>query len=151
MKFLSIILVPLLFISCNLQAQRGKIKTYMFPDEIECLLVEIRLRNNKYILIAGYCPHKELSSSFLSHVGRALDKMLGKYENILIIGDFNSTQNELCMRDFCETYSLENLIKEPTCYKNPKNPSSIDVMLTNTPNSFQNELDDLQRQMVTIL
>ena len=32
MKFLSIILVPLLFISCNLQAQRGKIKTYMSED-----------------------------------------------------------------------------------------------------------------------
>ena len=37
---------------------------------------------------------------------------------------------------FCETYGIENLIKEPTCFKNPYNPSSIDIMLTNTVNNF---------------
>ena len=35
------------------------------------------------------------------------------------------------MKDFCELYNLENLIKDPTCYKNASNPSSIDVILTN--------------------
>ena len=44
------------------------------------------------------------------------------------------------MKDFCERYNLENLIKEPTCFKNPNNPSSIDVMLTNRKNSFQNSM-----------
>ena len=44
------------------------------------------------------------------------------------------------MNDFCETYNLENLIKEPTCFKNPNNPSSIDVTLTNRKNSFQNSM-----------
>ena len=28
----------------------------------------------------------------------------------------------------------------PTCFKNPQNPSSIDLMLTNKPRSFQNNL-----------
>ena len=44
------------------------------------------------------------------------------------------------MNDFCGTCNLENLIKEPTCFKNPNNPSSIDVMLTNRKNSFQNSM-----------
>ena len=44
------------------------------------------------------------------------------------------------MKDFCETYDLENLITDPTCFKNPDNPSSIDVMLTNRVNSFQNSM-----------
>ena len=44
------------------------------------------------------------------------------------------------MKDFCEIYNLENLIKEATCFKNPDNPSSIDVMLTNRKNSFQNSM-----------
>ena len=52
----------------------------------------------------------------------------------------NSTQEEHCMTDFCDTYDLENLINEPTCFKNPINPSSIDVMLTNRKRIFQNSM-----------
>ena len=44
------------------------------------------------------------------------------------------------MIDFCETHNLENLIKVPTCFKNLMNPSSIDVILTNRKNSFQNTM-----------
>ena len=40
---------------------------------------------------------------------------------ILILGDFNATIHEEAMHDFCEMYDLENLIKEPTCYKNAEN------------------------------
>ena len=42
------------------------------------------------------------------------------------------------MKEFCDSYSLSNLIQEPTCFKNQHNPSSIDVMLTNRPRQFQN-------------
>ena len=38
------------------------------------------------------------------------------------------------MSEFCQTYNLYNLITEPTCYKNPNNPSSIDMILTNPNN-----------------
>ena len=34
-------------------------------------------------------------------------------------------------------YNVKNLIKEPTCFKNPLNPSSIDVILTNRGGRFQ--------------
>ena len=61
------------------------------------------------------------------------------------------------MKDFCELYSLENLIKEPTCYKNPNNPSLIDLMLTNRKNYFCNSttietgLSDCHKMTVTVL
>ena len=42
------------------------------------------------------------------------------------------------MKDFCDIYSFQNLIKEPTCFKNPTNPKCIDLMLTNRHCSFQN-------------
>ena len=44
------------------------------------------------------------------------------------------------MNDFCKVYNLFSLIKEPTCFKNPYNPSCIDLFLTNRPRSFQNAL-----------
>ena len=34
------------------------------------------------------------------------------------------------MQEFCELYNLKNPVKEPTCYKNPENPSCIDLILT---------------------
>ena len=88
----------------------------------------------------GYNPPKNDIFYFLSHVGKQLDKFLPTYENMLILGDFNSTIYEKEMKDFCEMYNLTNLIKEPTCYKNADNPSSIDVMITNKKGSFQNSI-----------
>ena len=44
------------------------------------------------------------------------------------------------MREFSELYCLKNLVKDPTCYKNPQNPSCIDLILTNRPNSFQHTM-----------
>ena len=41
------------------------------------------------------------------------------------------------MKMFCESYSLQNLIKQPTCYKNPSRPTCIDLILTNVLCSFQ--------------
>ena len=38
---------------------------------------------------------------------------------------------------FCEKYKLPNLVKHPTCFKNPENLSSMDLLLTNKPLSFQ--------------
>ena len=134
-----------------------EIKSYTFPNDVECILIEFRLRHKKYILVTGYNPHKDTISYFLSHVGKALDKLLGNYDNILIIGDFNSSQTETHMKIFCETYDLENLIKVPTCFKNVNNPSSIDVMLTNRKNSFQNSmvietgLSDHHKMTVSVL
>ena len=42
------------------------------------------------------------------------------------------------MKEFTETYNLNNLIKGPTGFKNPLNPSLIDLILTNRSRSFQN-------------
>ena len=119
-----------------------QIKSYALPGDIECIFVEIKLRNKKYIIVGGggYNPHRDSTSYFLSHIGKALEELLDNYDNIILLGDFNSSQEEQCMNDFCETYNLENLIKEPTCFKNPNNPSSIDVMLPNRKNSFQNSM-----------
>ena len=79
-------------------------------------------------------------SYFLSHVGRKLDKLLPKYVIILLLGDWNSAVTETEMKEFCEIYNLENLIKHPTCHKSAANPSSIDTMLTNKTKSFQNSM-----------
>ena len=66
--------------------------------------------------------------------------MLGNYDNLLLIGDFNSSVSESKLKDFCDVHNLVNLIKGPTCFMNASNPSSIDVMLTNRKSSFKNSM-----------
>ena len=61
------------------------------------------------------------------------------------------------MKDFCETYALENLITEATCFKSTERPSCIDVMLTNRKLSFHNSttletgLSDFHAMTVSVL
>ena len=58
------------------------------------------------------------------------------YDNFLSVVDFNSEMTESAMKNFCGTYHLHNLIKDPTCYENLDKPSCIDLILTNFPKSF---------------
>ena len=44
--------------------------------------------------------------------------------------------SELSLNKFCQTYNLEIIVNKATCLKNPKNPSCIDLMLTNKPERF---------------
>ena len=74
-----------------------------------------------------------------------------------MIGDFNSDVNQSCMKAFCESYNLSSPIKEPTYYKNPQNPSFIDLNLTNSPYSFQSScvietgISDFRKMTVTVV
>ena len=58
------------------------------------------------------------------------------YGNFLIVGDFNSEMTESAVENFCGTYHLHNLIKDPKRFKNPNKSSCIDWLLTNFANSF---------------
>ena len=61
------------------------------------------------------------------------------------------------MSGFCDKIGLKSLIKYSTYHKNPENPSSIDLILTNNLRSFQNSciiekgLSDLHRMVLSIM
>ena len=120
------------------------------PTDNECIFIEINLFKKKWLICGFYNPHK---TQILKHV---LDYYLS-YDNIIILGDCNSEQTETYMKDFINAYDLKNLVKEPTCYKNPRNPSCIDLILTNRYMSFQNTttvesgLSDFHKMTITIM
>ena len=97
--------------------------------------------NLTYEKLNGYCfggynQMKINIDSYLQTLSSILDKHLPKYDNIIPLADFNAEIVDSSMQQFCETYHLNNLIKDPTCFKNPPNPSSIDLILTNRPKKF---------------
>ena len=52
-------------------------------------------------------------------------------------GDFHANTSDSLMKEFCSINRLKNLINEPTCYKDSKKPTYIDLILTNQPTLFQ--------------
>ena len=82
---------------------------------------------------------------FIFYIGIALIALIA-FKNLILIGGFNNDINHSYMKTFYESYILSSLIKEQTCYKNPRNHwlihwldhSCIDLILTNSPYSFQN-------------
>ena len=109
---------------------------------------------------ASYNPHKSNTLDHVHHLGNGIDGIVNGiviYDNILLLGNFNSEFSERCLSDFCDIYSSKNFVKEPTCYKNPDNPSCIDLFLPNRPITFQctttrgTGISDLHKLVVTVL
>ena len=131
-----------------------------FDCDNEGIFLELNLRKSKWLLFAGYNPKKERISPYLNNVETVLSKFIKNYDNIIIMGDFNCDMKNLennPLLDFCETYSLKNIVNAPTCYKNPSSPTTIDVILTNRKESFcdvtviETGLSDFHKMTVTCL
>ena len=67
----------------------------------------------------------------MHNLNKGLHKYIANYDNILHLGDLNLKFSEPCLNDFRDIYNLKTLVKEPTCYENPHNPSCTDLFLTN--------------------
>ena len=99
----------------------------------------------------------QIPSCFLWVLGRNLNLLSTKYDNILLLGDFNAEVENNFLKEFCDLYGMKSLIRIPTCYKNPANSTCIDLMLTNSNRSFQNSctietgLSDFHKMIVTVL
>ena len=89
---------------------------------------------------------KERIFHFTENIVSSLDKFIETFDNLLQIGDFNSTSEEEDMKEFCEI-----------CVLSVQNPTSIDVILTNKSNSFYNScsietgLSDHHKMTITVL
>ena len=133
------------------------LSTICIPTDKECIFIEINLFKKKWIICGFYNPHKNQIENQVLFLRKSLDYYLSYYDNIIILGDFNSEPTETHMKEFINTYDLKNLVKEPTCYKNPLNPSCIDLILTNRCMSFQNTttvetgLSDFHRMTITVM
>ena len=123
----------------------------------EGFYVEINLRKKKWLLCCSYNPNKNNIQFHLENLTKSLALYSSNYENLIILGDFNVSIDNSYMAGFCDTYDLRSLIMEPTCYKNPENPTCIDLILTNHHLSFQNScvletgLSDFHKMTVTIM
>ena len=125
--------------------------------KIEGFFIELNLRRKKWLLCCSYNPKYSQISHHLQEIGKDLDGLTSRYENIVLMGDFNAEPTDTTLSDFCEIYNLKNVIKDKTCFKNPNKPSCIDLVITNRPKGFQNSmvigtgLSDFHKMCITVM
>ena len=105
----------------------------------------------------AYNPDKSMISTHLSTLTKILCHYSPLYDNIVLIGDFNSEYTEDSMHEFYSLFNFVSLIKNSTCFKSVENPLCIDLILTNRPKSFQKSmvietgLSDFHKLTITVL
>ena len=80
-----------------------------------------------------------------------------KYNDILLMVDFNAEISETSFPSFSEVYEVKSIINQSTYWKNPTNPWCIGLFLTNSSNSFQkttvleSDLSDFHKLIVPMM
>ena len=77
---------------------------------IERLFAEFNFENTRTLINCSYNPQLFLKK-YSTALRNSLDLHSSKYEQILILGDFNVEIEEAYMKSFCENYNLKSLIK----------------------------------------
>ena len=123
----------------------------------EYFLVESSLMKQNWLKICNYNPIKTMIKGYLEYISKEIDSHSSKYDNFLLLGDFNSEPTEEAMKIFFQIYNFKNLLDKPTCCKNPTNLSCVDLIIKNNPRSFQNSctfetgLSDFHKMTLTVL
>ena len=99
------------------------------------------MRSKKWLISCSYNPNVNSIQKHLSQISRGIDFYSTKYENFIVMGDFNIDISSLGvgfdkLSEFINLFDLTNLIKENTCITKD-HQSTIDLILTNRPLSFQ--------------
>ena len=125
--------------------------------KLKAFFVEIIFHKKKWLVNCSYNPHKNSIKNHLEIISRELDTFTTKYENMLLLGDFNACADDETMKNLCSSYGLHKLIKQQLSYKNPENLSCIDLILTNKAKSFESTwvmetgLSDFHRMTISVL
>ena len=124
---------------------------------VESISIELNLRKRKWLVNCSYNANNSNIRDHPRSLGKSLDTLLTNYDKVFLMGDFNAEEANIHIKDFCNLYKLKNLIKVPTCFKDPDNPKAINLMLTNSVRSFQSScaietsLSGFHKTTVTVL
>ena len=102
----------------------------------ETICLELNIVKKKCCFLFAYRPPNTDKKEFFDEISVSLNKILGKYDTIILACDLNIDQLRSCsdssknhLSDMKGIFSLTNLIKEQTCFKS-QNSTLLDLILT---------------------
>ena len=100
------------------------------------IAIEIHQNKSSWLFIGIYKPPSQSDKEFTNRLSSIIDYYSPKYENLILIGDFNLSIENQYLDALIQTYNLNNLINKPTCFQS-NTPTCIDLILTNKKNLFK--------------
>ena len=88
--------------------------------------VGINLRSKTWVISGSYNPNVGIIYNHTVNLSKNIYIFSSRYENFIVIDDFNVEMTNNYLEEFCASYNLKNVVKQPTCLKNPDNPTLID-------------------------
>ena len=67
----------------------------------EYYLAELNLRKQKWPVVCNYNLHKTMIKGYLEYISKEIDSHSSKYDNFLLLGDYNSEPAAEAMKRFC--------------------------------------------------
>ena len=84
-----------------------RLKTNKTAGDIEGIFIELFIYKSKWFLMGGYNPNNDSTAYFLSYVSKTIDLYLKDYENIILLGHFNSIFPDHTRNEFCQMFNLQ--------------------------------------------
>ena len=103
------------------------------PD-IQVVPFEINVRKQKWLILPIYRPPQQNSEYFVGEISKLIDRY-SRYDNAMVLGDFNLEQGDKALPSLIQYHDLYNMIKHPTCFKSSKG-RCIELIFINRKHSF---------------
>ena len=84
---------------------------------MEGIFIKINLRKANWLIFATYLPPWQGKSYHFDIISKALDLYGAKYENMILVGDFNTKELEQVFSAFIYEQHLHNIVSFPACFK----------------------------------
>ena len=101
---------------------------YKIRDNLELVFVDVNIQKKKWLLD---CCYNKISNH-LHHLNKCLNVYMKSHDKILIMGDLNSEVSDNFWMIFAILAVSRILNRGLICFRNPNNPSCIDLFLTIT-------------------
>ena len=105
-------------------------------SNLKLIAIEIHQNKRRWLFIGTYKPPSQSDNELTKRLSLIIDCYSPKYENLILIGDFNLSSENQHLDALIQSYNLNNLINKPRCFQ-PNTPTCIDLILTNKKNLFK--------------
>ena len=112
-----------------MRISRAKNITTEIDSLTETIFLEVNIQSSKRLFVGCYKPPSQNEEFFISNLSKTVNAFSTKYDNILLMGDFNLSIENKHLEELLNLFNLKSLISSPTC---------IDLLLANQEDLFSN-------------
>ena len=101
------------------------------------IFLEVNIQSSNWLFVGCYKPPSQNEEFFISNLFKTINAPSAKYDNTLLMGDFNLTIKNKHSEELLRLFNIKSLISSPTCFQSIS-PTCIDLTLTNQADFFSN-------------